>query len=104
MKNNRDSKPIFLCGPWQQGNNSKNAGNYYKKNQENLDSLNHRWHTSFKTYSTETELVDNLLSYSVELKQGYTLCQDFLYAIHKRNQTYFDALRMRSVSHLPTTY
>ena len=36
--------------------------------------------------------MDRLLSYSVELTQRYTLYQDFLYAVHKRNQTYFDAL------------
>lgn len=60
------------------------------KNQEKFDSLNRRWQPSFKPYLTETELVDRLLSYRVELAQGYTsLYQDFLYAIHKRNKTYF---------------
>ena len=63
-----------------------------QKNQEKLDSLNRRRRPSFKTYLTETELVDRLLSCSVELTQRYTLYQDFLYAVHKRNQTYFDAL------------
>ena len=48
--------------------------------------------------------MDRLLSYSVELTQRYTLYQDFLYAVHKRNQTYFDALLTQSVSHLPATY
>ena len=57
-----------------------------------MDSLNRRRRPSFKTYLSETELVDRLLSCSVELTQRYTLYQDFLYAVHKRNQTYFDAL------------
>ena len=35
---------------------------------------------------------------------GYTLYLDFLYAIHKRNQTYFDALLTQNISHLPATY
>lgn len=48
--------------------------------------------------------MDRLLSYSVELTQGYTLYQDFLYAVHKRNQTYFDVLLTQNISHLPTTY
>jgi len=32
------------------------------------------------------------------------LYQDFLYAIQKRNPTYFDTLLTQSVSHLPATY
>ncbi|EOV2449536.1 hypothetical protein ACOMOD_002386 [Enterococcus faecalis] len=68
-----------------------------------MDSLNRRWGPSFKTYLTETELVDRLISYNVELTQVYTLYQVFLYAVHKRNQTYFDALLTQSVSHLPAT-
>ncbi|PWI82939.1 hypothetical protein DKB98_06300 [Enterococcus faecalis] len=57
-----------------------------------MDSLNRRWRPSFKTYLTKTEFVDSRFSYGVELAQGYTLYQYFLYAIHKRKQTYFDAL------------
>ncbi len=87
-----------------QGKQLKKYWKVLQKNQEKLDSLNRRWRPSFKTYLTETELVDRLLSYSVELTQGYTLYQDFLYAVHKRNQTYFDALLTQNVSHLPATY
>lgn len=79
----------------------KQQGKYWKllqKNQEKLDSLNRRWHPSFKTYLTEIELVDRQLSYNVELTQDYTLYQDFLYAIYKRNQTYFDALHAKYFS------
>ncbi|EKE3404366.1 ISL3 family transposase, partial [Enterococcus faecalis] len=73
----------------------KQLKKYWKllqKNQEKLDSLNRRWRPSFKTYLTKTEFVDSRFSYGVELAQGYTLYQYFLYAIHKRKQTYFDAL------------
>lgn len=87
-----------------QGKQLKKYSKLLQKNQETLDSLNRRWRPSFKTYLTETELVDRLLSYSIELTQGYTLYQDFLYAVHKRNQTYFDALLTQNISHLPATY
>ncbi|MGL9970416.1 hypothetical protein IGI80_001321 [Enterococcus sp. DIV1420a] len=66
-----------------QGKQLKKYWKLLQKNQEKLDSLNRRCHPSFKIYLTETKLVGRLLSYSVELSQGYTLYQDFLYAIHK---------------------
>ncbi len=65
----------------QQGKQLKKYWKLLQKNQEKLNSLNRRWRPSIKTYLTETELVDRLLSYSVELVQGYTLYQDFLYAV-----------------------
>lgn len=80
-----------------QGKQHKKYWKLLQKNQEELDSLNRRWRPSFKTYLTETELVDRLLSYSVELTQGYTLYQDFLYAVHKRDQTYFDVLLTQNI-------
>ncbi|EPH78757.1 hypothetical protein D925_02660 [Enterococcus faecalis B83616-1] len=48
-----------------------------------MNSLNRLCHISFKTYLTETELVNKLLSYSFELTQGCTLYQDFLFTIQK---------------------
>lgn len=87
-----------------QGKQLKKYWKLLQSTQEKLDSLNRRWLPSFKMYLTETELVDRLLSYSVELTQGYTLYQDFLYAVRKRNQTYIDALLTKNISHLPATY
>ena len=65
------------------------------KNKENLSNLNRRWRISFKAYLTQTELVDRLFSYSVEL---HKLSQDFFYAVHKRNQKHFYILLTHSVS------
>ncbi|EGO6607943.1 TPA: transposase [Enterococcus faecalis] len=50
-----------------QGKQLKKYWKLLQKNQEKLDSLNHCWHPSLKTYLAETELVDRLLFYSVEL-------------------------------------
>ncbi|MBI0605128.1 transposase [Enterococcus faecalis] len=86
-----------------QGKQLKKYWKFLQKNQEKLDSLNRLWRPSFKTYLTETEIVDRLLSYSVELAQGYILYQDCLYAVHRRNQPYFDALLTQNISHLPAT-
>ncbi|NSQ30685.1 hypothetical protein HRF10_11005 [Enterococcus faecalis] len=44
-----------------QGKQLKKHWKLLKKNQEKLDSLNHCWHPSFKTYLAEIELVDSLL-------------------------------------------
>ncbi len=48
--------------------------------------------------------MDSRFPYSLELTQGYTLYQDFLYAVHKRNQTYFHALLTQNISHFAATY
>ena len=65
---------------------------YRSTHRSNRSKLSNHLDHYFKTYLTEVELVDRVLSYSVELTQGYTLYQEFLYAIHKQTQTYFDTL------------
>ena len=77
---------------------------YRSTHRSNRSKLSNHLDHYFKTYLTEVELVDRVLSYSVELTQGYTLYQESLYAIHKQTQTYFDTLLTQNISHLSATH
>ena len=48
------------------------------------------WRASFKDYLTESEIVDRLLVVCPNLRQGYQLYQDILYAVKKRDQSLFE--------------
>ncbi|BDP90606.1 hypothetical protein EfmGK923_07790 [Enterococcus faecium] len=59
---------------------------------------------SFKDYLTESEIADRLLAACPNLRQGYQLYQDILYAVKKRDQSLFEDCLTRDISGLPETY
>ncbi|MGM0217629.1 ISL3 family transposase [Enterococcus sp. AZ126] len=75
-----------------------------QKNQSKLDFEKRQWRPSFRTYLTETELVDRLLAYDEELKSGYTCYQNVLYAVQTRDYTRFHSLLEQDCSGLPVYY
>ncbi len=56
------------------------------------------WRASFKDYLTESEIVDRLLATCPNLRQGYQLYQDVLYAVKKRDHSLFEDCLSREVS------
>ena len=62
------------------------------------------WRASFKDYLTESEIADRLLAACPNLRQGYQLYQDILYAVKKRDQSLFEDCLTRDISGLPETY
>ncbi|BDP91505.1 hypothetical protein EfmGK923_16780 [Enterococcus faecium] len=56
---------------------------------------------SFKDYLTESEIADRLLAACPNLRQGYQLYQDILYAVKKRDQSLFEDCLTRDISGLP---
>ncbi|MFC0403619.1 ISL3 family transposase, partial [Enterococcus ureilyticus] len=94
-----------------QGNTKAKKYRHLKKywkllqiNQSKLDFEKRLWRSSFRTYLTETEVVDRLLAYDNELKTGYTYYQDFLYAVQTRDFARFYALLDEDFCRLPTYY
>ena len=80
---------------------------YWKLLQKEEAKLNYEkrvWCSSFKDYLTESEIVDRLLATCPNLRQGYQLYQDVLYAVKKRNDSLFEDCLSREVSQLPETY
>ncbi len=85
----------------------KKLKRYWKLLQKEEAKLNYEkrvWRASFKDYLTESEIVDRLLSACPNLRQGYQLYQDILYAVKKRDQSLFEDCLNREVSGLPETY
>ncbi|MBP2098410.1 transposase [Enterococcus rivorum] len=75
--------------------------------QQNAWHLEHKkqvWHPSFRAHLTESEVVDRLLSYSLELQQGYEVYQNFLSAIRTKDSQWFPELLEQNYSHLPEKY
>ena len=80
---------------------------YWKLLQKEEAKLNYEkrvWRASFKDYLTESEIVDRLLAACPNLRQGYQLYQDILYAVKKRDQSLFEDCLTRDISGLPETY
>ncbi|WP_071865886.1 ISL3 family transposase, partial [Enterococcus haemoperoxidus] len=75
-----------------------------QKSQSKLDFEKRLWRSSFRTYLTETEVVDRLLAYDSELNTGYTFYQDFLYAIETRDYVGFLSLLSEEYPMLPAYY
>jgi transposase len=55
------------------------------KNKDELDYTNYKWQTSFRKVLCETEMVDELLSYSKELSMHYGVYQKFLNGIKSKD-------------------
>ncbi|WP_143343663.1 transposase, partial [Enterococcus faecium] len=55
-------------------------------------------------YLTESEIADRLLAACPNLRQGYQLYQDILYAVKKRDQSLSEDCLTRDISGLPETY
>ncbi|WP_142956224.1 ISL3 family transposase, partial [Enterococcus durans] len=71
----------------------KKLKRYWKLLQKEEAKLNYEkrvWRASFKDYLTESEIVDRLLAACPNLRQGYQLYQDILYAVKKRDQSLFE--------------
>ncbi|WP_240144770.1 ISL3 family transposase, partial [Enterococcus durans] len=85
----------------------KKLKRYWKLLQKEEAKLNYEkrvWRASFKDYLTESEIVDRLLAACPNLRQGYQLYQDVLYAVKKRDQSLFEDCLTRDISGLPETY
>lgn len=85
----------------------KHLKKYWKLLQKNSWELNAQeryWQPSFRTYLTETEIVDRLLAYDKGLKQGYEVYQQFLSAIKRRDVSDFCSLLKEDFSELPEVY
>ena len=93
----------------------KHLKKYWKllqKKQSELDWQNRYWRPSFRDHLTQTEIVDRLLSYNEELKQGYEIYQSFLSVLQYHEQEEkqqeaiegFQSLLMQSYKHLPESY
>lgn len=85
----------------------KKMKRYWKLLQKEEAKLNYEkrvWRASFKDYLTESEIVDRLLTTCHNLRQGYQLYQDVLYAVKKRDHLLFEDCLSREVSQLSETY
>jgi Transposase and inactivated derivatives len=85
----------------------KKLKRYWKLLQKEEAKLNYEkrvWRASFKDYLTESEIADRLLAACPNLRQGYQLYQDILYAVKKRDQSLFEDCLTRDISGLPETY
>ncbi|MBP2100182.1 transposase [Enterococcus rivorum] len=92
---------------YQEEQQYKHLKKYWKLLQKNAWHLEHKkqvWHPSFRAHLTESEVVDRLLSYSPELKQGYGVYQDFLAAVRTKDSHWFQELLKQNYSHLPEKY
>ncbi|MBP2100499.1 ISL3 family transposase [Enterococcus rivorum] len=92
---------------YQEEQQYKHLKKYWKllqKNAWHLEGQKQVWHPSFRVHLTESEVVDRLLSYSPELKQGYGVYQDFLAAIRTKDSHWFQELLKQNYSHLPEKY
>ncbi|MBP2099872.1 ISL3 family transposase [Enterococcus rivorum] len=92
---------------YQEEQQYKHLKKYWKLLQKNAWHLEHKkqvWHPSFRAHLTESEVVDRLLSYSPELKQGYGVYQDFLAAVRMKDSHWFQELLKQNYSHLPEKY
>ncbi|HFU5894974.1 ISL3 family transposase [Enterococcus sp. AZ152] len=79
----------------------KKMKRYWKLLQKEEAKLNYEkrvWRASFKDYLTESEIVDRLLATCPNLRQGYQLYQDVLYAVKKRDHSLFEDCLSREVS------
>ena len=83
-----------------------------QKKQNELNWQDRHWSASFRAYLTQTEIVDRLLAYNKELKQGYEVYQSFLHVIQYHQKTEkqqeaiegFQDLLKQSYKHLPENY
>lgn len=75
-----------------------------QKNAWELDYEQRHWRPSFRAHLTEQDIVDRLLAYSSELRQGYRVYQAFLSAIHGKNQQKFDQLLAEDYAFLPKAF
>ncbi|MBX9077281.1 transposase, partial [Enterococcus durans] len=75
-----------------------------QKEEAKLNYEKRIWRASFKDYLTESEIVDRLLAACPNLRQGYQLYQDVLYAVKKRDQSLFEDCLTRDIRGLPETY
>ena len=75
-----------------------------QKEETKLNDEKRVWRASFKDYLTESEIVDRLLATCPNLRQGYQLYQDVLYAVKKKDHSLFEDCLSREVSQLPETY
>ncbi|BDP58806.1 hypothetical protein EfmJHP36_32850 (plasmid) [Enterococcus faecium] len=74
-----------------------------QKEEAKLNYEKRVWRASFKDYLTESEIADRLLAACPNLRQGYQLYQDILYAVKKRDQSLFEDCLTRDISGLPET-
>ncbi|EOS7927081.1 ISL3 family transposase, partial [Enterococcus hirae] len=66
------------------GKKMKRYWKLLQKEEAKLNDEKRVWRASFKDYLTESEIVDRLLATCPNLRQGYQLYQDVLYAVKKR--------------------
>lgn len=79
---------------------------YWKLLQKDDTKLNYEkrlWRPSFKSFLTESEIVDRLLNTCPELRSGYQLYQSLLYVIKKRDSESFSELITQNYQ-LPKIY
>ncbi|MHC5216425.1 ISL3 family transposase [Enterococcus sp. LJL128] len=74
------------------GKQMKKYWKLLQKDESRLNDEKRLWRPGFKDYLTETEIVNRLFHVSPELRIGYQLYQDLLYAVKKRNQERFEEL------------
>lgn len=106
------SHRIACMKPLRNGNYSeqqqyRHLKKYWKLLQKNAWELDHQkqyWRPSFRDYLTNQDIVDRLLSYSTELKQGYEVYQEFLAAVHWKNPERFNQLLQEDYQELPESY
>ena len=86
------------------GKKMKRYWKLLQKEEAKLNDEKRVWCASFKDYLTESEIVDRLLATCPDLRQGYQLYQDVLYAGKKRAHSLFEDYLSREVSQLPEAY
>lgn len=85
----------------------KKLKRYWKLLQKDETKLNYEkrlWRPCFKNHLTESEIVDWLLRHCPELRPGYQLYQDLLYAVRKRDRVAFEEIIFTDVSDFPPNY
>ena len=60
-----------------------------QKSYGKLDFIQQQWHSSFKTYLSEKELLERLLTYNAELTDAYNIYQQILRAFQTKDYSLF---------------
>jgi transposase len=62
------------------------------KDENELNYSDYKWNRSFRKVTTQKAMVDEMLSFSKELKLHYRIYQDFLWAIRNKDTEEFQAV------------
>lgn len=112
INRNLNSVRIKIMNSFNQNDNEqakkyRRLKTYWKlllKDSFELDYSNYRYHRMFKAIRTETEIVDELLSYSTVLKEAYEFVQLLKYGYSERDSDFFFSILSDIPKSLPENF